>query len=93
MNNLFLREQDKNVLLQLLNKHLPDISVWVYGSRINGTAHDISDLDILLRSKDLTPINIIALENFIQALKNSNIPILVDAKDWARLPLIFHQKF
>ena len=30
------------------------------------------------------------MENFRQAVNDSNIPILVDARDWARLPKSFH---
>jgi len=92
MANLYLREQDKAVLLTLLARYLPDVSAWVYGSRINGTAHEASDLDIVLRSGDLSPIDYWALEDFIEAVKNSTIPILVEARDWARLPLSFHQE-
>ncbi len=90
MADLYLREQDKAVLLQLLAQYLPKVSAWVYGSRINGTAHEASDLDIVLRSKDLTPIDYWALEAFIEAIRESSIPILVEARDWARLPKSFH---
>ncbi len=92
MADLNLREQDKTVLLQLLEQYLPEVSVWVYGSRINGTAHDASDLDLVLRSKDLTSIDYERLEGFIHALQESNIPILIDARNWARLPNRFHQE-
>jgi predicted nucleotidyltransferase len=90
MANLYLREQDKAVLLQLLAQYLPDVSAWVYGSRVNGTAHEASDLDIVLRSKDLTPIDYWLLEAFSEAVRESNIPILVEARDWTRLPKSFH---
>ncbi len=87
-----LRDKDKLQLLKLLEQHLPEVTVWVYGSRINGTAHDASDLDIVLRSKDLTQIDYWTLENFIEAVKESTIPILVEARDWARLPASFHHE-
>ena len=93
MNNpLFLREEDKQQLLQLLADYLPDVSAWAYGSRVNGDAHDASDLDIVLRSADLSPIPILALEDFLEALRESTIPILVEARDWARLPESFHEE-
>lgn len=92
MANLYLREQDKAILLPLLARYLPEVSAWVYGSRISDTAHEASDLDIVLRSSDLTPIDYWALDEFIEAVKNSNIPILVEARDWARLPVSFHQE-
>lgn len=89
---LYLREKDKQQLQRLLTDYLPDVTAWVYGSRINGTAHEASDLDLVLRSKDLTPIDYWVLDEFIEAVKNSNIPILVEARDWARLPNSFHQE-
>lgn len=92
MDKLLLREQDKTAFLQLLNKHLPHTSAWVYGSRVKGTAHAASDLDVVLRAQDLSPLDIFALADFVQALKDSTIPILIEARDWARLPASFQQE-
>ena len=89
---LFLREKDKQQLLRLLARYLPDVTAWAYGSRVNGDAHDASDLDIVLRSPDLSPIPLLALAEFLQALQDSTIPILIEARDWARLPVSFHQE-
>lgn len=89
---LFLREQDRKRLIELLNTHLPDVTAWAYGSRVNGAAHEASDLDLVLRSTDLSPIPADELESFLQALRDSNIPILIEARDWARLPPAFHQE-
>jgi predicted nucleotidyltransferase len=91
-DRLYLREKDKQTLLQLLAQYLPTVSVWAYGSRITGQAHEASDLDIVLRSADLSPISIDTLEDFLEALRESNIPILVEARDWARLPKFFHEE-
>ncbi len=92
INTLYLRKKDKQQLLQLLAAYLPDVTVWAYGSRINGGAHDTSDLDIVLRSADLSPIPAMELENFLEAVRDSNIPILIEARDWARLPESFHRE-
>jgi hypothetical protein len=51
---------------------------------------DASDLDLALISPDAQPIDFTAMEDFRQAVNDSNIPILVDARDWARLPKSFH---
>ena len=87
---LLIRPQDKSALLELLERYLPETTIWAYGSRTNGTAHDASDLDLVLRTPDLTPISISRLGDFQEALTNSNIPILVEARDWAILPERFH---
>ncbi len=86
---LFLREQDRLELVRLLARHLPDADAWAYGSRVNGGAHEGSDLDIVLRSPDLSPIPLDKLRAFAQAVQDSGIPILVEARDWARLPESF----
>lgn len=90
--SLRLREKDRHKLLQLLERHLPAVSAWAYGSRVNGDAHDTSDLDLVLRSADLSPIPLGPLDDFLEAVRESNIPILVEARDWARLPESFHRE-
>jgi predicted nucleotidyltransferase len=87
---LYLRKKDQDQLLALLRVHLPGVSAWAYGSRVNGTAHETSDLDVALRASNLEPINPSALSDFQEALSQSNIPILVDVHDWSRLPKTFH---
>ena len=74
----------------LLQKHLPRVEVWAYGSRVNGRSHDGSDLDLVLRSPDLQPIPVDSLASFSEALRASPIPFLVAAHDWARLPESCH---
>ncbi len=90
--NLLLREKDKQKLQQLLSLHLPNVTAWAYGSRVTGEAHDASDLDIVLRNKDLKPISRQKLQGFLEAVRESNIPILVDVHDWASLPVYFHEE-
>lgn len=92
MHQLILREQDRKRLVELLAAHLPAVTAWAYGSRVNGDAHEASDLDLVLRSPDLNPIPLEHLDAFLQALRESNIPILIEARDWARLPDAFHQE-
>ena len=92
MSPLYLREQDQQRLVDLLRLHLPTVTAWAYGSRVNGGAHEASDLDLVLRSPDLSPIPFAALDTFCEALRESNIPILIEARDWARLPEAFHRE-
>jgi len=92
MTQLFLREQDRERLVSLLAAHLPTVTAWAYGSRVDGSAHEASDLDLVLRSPDLSPIPLGQLEDFLEALRESNIPILIEARDWARLPEAFHRE-
>lgn len=89
---LLLREQDRQCLIALLAFHLPGVVGRVYGSRVNGLAHDASDLDLALIAPDAQPIPLSKLESFRQAVNDSNLPILVDARDWSRLPKSFHSE-
>lgn len=89
-SSLYLREQDRRQFCKLLAKYLPGVTAWAYGSRVKGEAHDTSDLDVVLRSPDLQPIAIDRLEDFLDAVRESNIPILIEARDWTRLPDAFH---
>ena len=76
----------------LLKKHLPGVEVWAYGSRVNGQSHDGSDLDLVLRGPGLARIDTSRLIDFTEALRDSTIPFLVEAHDWAGLPESFHRE-
>lgn len=39
-----------NNFVALLGQHVPQAEVWAYGSRVNGGAHEGSDLDLVLRA-------------------------------------------
>ena len=75
----------------LLREHLPYVEVWAYGSRVNGRSHDGSDLDLVLRGPRLKEIPIKNLMEFKDAVRDSTVPFLVEARDWARLPERFHR--
>ena len=91
-DRLHLSSKHRRVLDALLRKHLPDVEVWAYGSRVNGRSHDGSDLDLVLRGPGLSEIPTGRLEGFEEAVRESNIPFLVEARDWARLPERFHHE-
>ena len=91
-DRLHLSSKHRRVLDALLRKHLPDVEVWAYGSRVNGRSHDGSDLDLVLRAPDLNEIPSSQLWELEEAIRESNIPFLVEARDWARLPERFHQE-
>ena len=85
-----LREKDRVRIIALAEKYfITPVEIWAYGSRVNGDSHDGSDLDLVIRTQNLLPINGSELLNFQEGLRDSNIPILVEAKDWSRLPDAF----
>ena len=73
----------------LLREHLPGVEVWAYGSRVNGRSHDGSDLDLVVRGKELKEISDDRLGDFKEAIRDSTIPFLVEVRDWATLPRRF----
>ena len=89
-DRLHLLPKHRQVLEALLREHLPDVEVWAYGSRVNGKSHDGSDLDLVLREPSLNEIPVGQLEDFEEAVRESSIPFLVEARDWARLPERFY---
>ena len=75
----------------LLREHVPGVEVWAYGSRVSGENHDGSDLDLVLRGPALEPLDG-GLYDLLEAIEKSNIPILIQAHDWAMLPESFHRE-
>ena len=78
-------------LKALLDEHVPGVKVWAYGSRVNGESHEGSDLDLALRGPALEPLDG-GFYDLLEAIEKSNIPILIQAHDWARLPESFHRE-
>lgn len=68
------------------------VEVWAYGSRVNGRSHGGSDLDLVLRGPGLEKIPLDRWRDFEEAVRESNIPFLVEARDWARLPGRFRRE-
>jgi len=91
-DRLHLSRRHRRILEALIRQHLPGVEVWAYGSRVNGRSHDGSDLDLVLRGPGLEKIPTDRLANFEEALRESTIPFLVEARDWARLPERFHRE-
>lgn len=87
-----LREKDRIAICKLAKIHLPQGSeIWAYGSRVKGTNHDCSDLDLVVHfPPDQSRLECLSvLDDFIEALKESNIPIIVQALAWNSIPDYF----
>ena len=91
-DRLRLLSRHRRALEAMVREHLPDVEVWAYGSRVNGLGHDGSDLDLVLRGPGLEKIPLERLMDFQEAVRESTIPFLVEARDWARLPERFHRE-
>ena len=91
-DHLNLPARHRRILETLLREHLPGVEAWAYGSRVDGRGHDGSDLDLVLRGPELRGIPPDRLSAFEEAMRESTIPFLVEVRDWARLPELFHQE-
>lgn len=88
---MLLRNKDRQTLLQIFSSVEIPLEIWAYGSRVNGTAHTGSDLDLVARSQNLKPLPIDLYVSLSEKIRDSNIPILVELRDWAMLPERFHR--
>jgi predicted nucleotidyltransferase len=89
---MLIREKDRQAVIALAKQTLNQpLEVLAYGSRVSGEAHDMSDLDLILKTQDNSRVNMNDFVNFKEALQNSNIPIIVQVLDWHRVPESFHK--
>lgn len=89
---LDLRQKDAETLMRLLEQNVPDAEVWCYGSRLKGHSHSASDLDLVLRNPSDLSMPQTRLMQLRDALSESDLPILVDVVDWARIPESFRRE-
>lgn len=89
---MLLREKDRVRLIAIFDTCPVAFEVWAYGSRVNNTAHDTSDLDLVLRTENLQAIAQIEYLKLVDKIKNSNIPIIIELRDWARIPDSFKKQ-
>ena len=88
---MLLRNKDHQSLTALFNACGTPMEVWAYGSRVNGTAHEGSDLDLVIRTPDLERMQPDIFSDLKDKIRESNIPIVIEIFDWAMLPLSFHK--
>jgi len=67
-------------VLTILETHVPDCEVRVFGSRYKGTAAKYSDLDLVLIGRTKLEITLLAKVN--DAFEESDLPFRVDVLDW-----------
>ena len=89
---LDMKVKHKADIERLIKQHLPGVEVWAYGSRTTGGSHEGSDLNLVLRTADLRPVDESGFSALTNALTESSIPFLVEIRDWARLSQGFHSE-
>jgi len=89
---VILREKDRLEIIRIAKESFKTpLEIWAYGSRVNGEAHDMSDLDLVVLTDSKEKSDIGEFIDFKESLQKSNIPILIQVMDWNRIPESFHK--
>jgi|GEM_PF-252024 len=79
--NIDISPEQWHIVSAILQKHIPDKTVWAFGSRVTHTAKPYSDLDLAIISDSELSISLLAaLEH---DFTESDLPFKVDIVDWA----------
>jgi type I restriction enzyme S subunit len=78
----------KKTILALLQRHIPGVAVWAYGSRVKWTARPNSDLDLVAFA---TPAQRPHIPELKEALAESDLPFIVDLHVWDDVPARFRE--
>ena len=74
---------DLETVRRILQKHVPDLEVRAFGSRVSvaWTARETSDLDLALMTTE--PLDLLRVAEMRDAFDESDLPFRVDLVDWA----------
>lgn len=75
------------IVIKLLQKHVPDKPVWAFGSRATHTAKPYSDLDLAIISNEGLALSLLAAIE--HDFSESDLPFKVDVLDWATISPAF----
>lgn len=81
LSRIDLTADERAIVVRILERHLPEGAVWVYGSRANRTAQRYSDLDLAVVLG--TPLSGAVRSALAEAFSESDLPWRVDILDWA----------
>ena len=84
-----LTAEQRRTVLALLNRHLPDTTVWACGSRVKWTSRPESDLDLVVFARPEQGAQVAELR---EALEESNLPFRVDLVVWDEVPGSFKKR-
>ena len=87
--NIDITAKQRKTVLALLEKHLPNTTVWVYGSRAKRTFRPQSDLDMVVFA---TPEQAGRVSDLREAFEESSLPFRVDLFVWDAVPEQFRNR-
>jgi predicted nucleotidyltransferase len=78
---MFLKEEEKKIVKDILNKIIPDSKVLAFGSRVSGkNLKPFSDLDLAIIGNEKLPLDL--LGKIKEEFSNSDLPFVVDIVDY-----------
>lgn len=80
---LELESHDKEIIDSILAPYIAEESLWVFGSRVTGSARSNSDLDLVIRGKGQLPLS--EWQRLADDIEYSEMNTRVDLVDWHRL--------
>ncbi len=79
--NLDIQPEELRIVKEILQKYVPNLAVWAFGSRVKGTAKKYSDLDLAIITD--TPLTFLESDHLREAFSESDLVWKVDIVDWA----------
>ena len=76
-----IRPDHWSIVRDILQKHVPQLEVWAFGSRAKWQAKEFSDLDLAIIGD--TPLSLDVRASLNEAFSESDLPWKVDVVDWA----------
>lgn len=77
------------IVKRILATYAQGKTVWAYGSRVKGTAHAGSDLDLVIIG---ATENLNTASTLRRVFSESDLPILVDIVNWSDIPEKFKEE-
>jgi type I restriction enzyme S subunit len=68
------------IVKAILARHVPDATVWVFGSRATGNAKKYSDLDLCIKANQALGLGVMSA--MAEDFSESDLPWKVDVVDW-----------
>ncbi len=81
---IYLKADHLKLVLDILNKHVPDREVRAFGSRTDLNASENSDLDLVIMGA--APVGWRIMSALRNDFEESLLPIKVDIMDWNDIP-------
>jgi type I restriction enzyme S subunit len=78
--SLDIGNHELQIVKKILARHVPDSTVWVFGSRATGRAKKFSDLDLCIKAH--TTIGLDVTSAMAEDFAQSDLPWKVDIVDW-----------